>query len=65
MKDILTFVTTWVDFESIMLCEMSDRERQILFISLICRNLAIANQSHSRRDQICGSQSQRVGEGKL
>ena len=50
-----------MDFESIMLCEKSDRERQTLFISLIYGNLTIANQTHSRRDQICGSQSHKGG----
>ena len=53
-----------MDFESIMLCEKSDRERQTLFISLICGNLTIANQTHSRRDQILWLQeSQGWGKG--
>ena len=30
-KEILPFVTIWVDLESIMLNEMSDTERQILY----------------------------------
>ena len=30
-KEILTFATTWMDLEGIMLGEMSDRERQILY----------------------------------
>ena len=30
-KEILPFVTTWMDLGGIMLNEMSDRERQILY----------------------------------
>ena len=32
-KEILPFVTTWMDLEDIMLCGMSGRERQILYDS--------------------------------
>ena len=30
-NEILPFTTTWMDLEGIMLSEMSDRERQILY----------------------------------
>ena len=31
-NEILPFAATWMDLEGIMLCEMSDRERQILYV---------------------------------
>ena len=30
-KEILPFVTVWMDFEGVMLSEMSDRERQLQY----------------------------------
>ena len=36
-KDVLPFVTTWIDLESFMLSEISQTEKkQITYISLIC-----------------------------
>ena len=31
-NEILPFATTWMDLDGIMLSEMSDRERQILYV---------------------------------
>ena len=38
-KEILLFMTTWVGPEEIMLSEMSDIERQILYAITYMRNL--------------------------
>ena len=32
-NEILPFAATWIDLEGIMLSEMSDKERQILYIT--------------------------------
>ena len=31
MNEMLPFTATWMDLEDIMLCEMSDKERQKLY----------------------------------
>ena len=36
---ILPFAATWMDLEGIMLSEMSDRERQILYVIIYMWNL--------------------------
>ena len=38
-NEILLFTTTWMDLEGIMLSEMSDRERQILYDTTYMWNL--------------------------
>ena len=38
-KEILPSVTTWIDFEGIILNEMSDKERQILYDLIYIWNL--------------------------
>ena len=38
-KEILPFSATWMDLEGIMLIEMSDRERQILYVITYMWNL--------------------------
>ena len=44
-KEILPFVTTWVELEGIMLTEnKSDRERQILYVLPYMRNLETPTQ---------------------
>ena len=35
-KDILPFVTTWMDLEIIMLSELSHRKTKYFMISLVC-----------------------------
>ena len=38
-NESLPFATTWMDLEGIMLIEMSDRERQILYVITYMWNL--------------------------
>ena len=54
-KEILPTVTLWMDLEGIMLSELSDRERQILYDLTRMWNLK-KSQTHRKRDQICGCQ---------
>ena len=44
-NEILPFETTWIDLEGIMLNEMSDRERQILYNLTYMWNLKTKTQS--------------------
>ena len=40
-KEILPFATTWVDLESIMLSDKSDKKRQILYDIIYMWNIKI------------------------
>ena len=52
-NELLPFMTTWMDLEGIMLCEMSDRERQILHDLAYMWNLK-EKKAHRHRKQIGG-----------
>ena len=47
---ILPFVTTWMDLEGIMLSEMSDRERQILYAFTYMWNLIQQSSEYSKKE---------------
>ena len=64
-KEILPFVTTWMDLEGIMLSEITQKEKYCM-ISLICgflkkrKQTNKTHQTHRKRDQTCGYQMQRI-----
>ena len=45
-KELLPFVTTWMDLEGIMLSEMSDRDRQVLYDLTYMWNLENKNNAN-------------------
>ena len=47
-NEILTFATTWMDLERIVLSEISDRERQILYDFTSIWNLKIKTNKHNQ-----------------
>ena len=50
-KETLSFATTWMDLEDIMLSEISqDRERQILYDLIYMWNLKITKQKNELMD---------------
>lgn len=56
-KEILAFVTTWLDFEVIMLSEISwTKEDKYYMISLMCGILKKQKPTHRYREQIGGCQ---------
>ena len=60
-KEILSFVTTWMDFEGIKLSEISQTEKgKYCMFSLICGILK--NQNHRNRGYDRGCQALQVGE---
>ena len=47
-NEILTFATTWMDLQRIVLSEISDRERQILYDFTSIWNLKIKTNKHNQ-----------------
>ena len=56
-NEILPFTTTWIDLQSIMLSEMSDRERQITYVTIYMWNL---KKKTKHREQTSGYQKGRA-----
>ena len=64
MKEILPFVTTWMDLEDIVLSKISQTEKDTYcIISFICGILK--KKIRIERDQICGYQRWEVWVGEL
>ena len=59
-NELLPFMTTWMDLEGIMLCEMSDRERQILHDLAYMWNLK-EKQTNKKQKQTHGYKEQTSG----
>jgi len=49
-NEILSFVAIWMDLEGIMLSEMSDRERQILYAFIYMWNLIQQSSEYSKKE---------------
>ena len=65
-KEILLFVKTWMDLEGIMLSEISQTKTNTVWFRLYVESNTTTwqqNQTHRKRDQLCGYQRQGVGRG--
>ena len=67
-KEILSFVTTWMALEGIMLSEISDRERQTLHdltYTWNLKNKTKQNQTHRPRERMDGYKKGKGARGQL
>ena len=62
MKEILPFVTTWMNLEDMMLSEISQTQKGKYHVISLIRGIC-NSQPHGSRTQIGGCQ--RLGEGRM
>ena len=62
-NEILPFVITHMDLENIVLCETSDRERQILYEFIYMWNLKRKQRNKQKRNRVTYTENKQVVDG--